>query len=522
MIQKSTFLSALIPLCALPIGVKAQKTPTYKNVVFIVADDLTNKTLGCSGNKQIRTPNIDRLAASGTRFTNMFCNSPISSASRQSLLTGKYPTATGVSLLFTPFNDATNETIAEHLQKQGFATGLFGKTHFNSFIWGELYQQQPKFGFDTLVESNQHKEWLKKQLSKPLPEGMTFYKHIDPVKSAAGFWNAGTLPFPQYDAESEGTYTANRAIEYIEQNKDKRFCVWLAFHQPHAPFYFPIEFAGRYKDQDMVLPQGSPEDDRWVPELFRNLTDDERRGIIASYYTSVEYLDKNVGLVLDALKKQGLDENTLVVFISDNGYLLHDHKRFEKHTMWDYSARVPLIISGKGLPQQKVTDAITEGVDVVPTVCDLLRVPAIKQAQGVSFKEVLTGTKTDYKPYAYSVFLEDNLLMISSKEWKYVFMTGKRDLGLEYATGFGAPGISQFLYNRTTNPDETRNVIDLPENKVIKEQLQQELLSWFLRTHPDAKNIPDNLSIEGKLVWFAEPRDVGDEHGGKPLRTFKN
>lgn len=512
----------ILPLLAFSYSNAEATLPEFKNAVFIISDDHTYKTLGCYGNQQIHTPNLDKLAENGTRFTNAFCNSPISSASRQSLLTGKYPTATGVSLLFTPFNDATNETIAEHLKKQGFATGLFGKTHFNSFIWGELYQQQPKFGFDTLIESYQYKEWLKSQPQKPLPEGMDFYKHINPEIDAAGFWNANNLPFPVYDDLSEGTFIANKAIEFMAQNKDKRFCAWIAFHQPHAPFYYPVEFAGRHQAEDMILPACSQEDDRWIPAIFRNLTDEQRKGIIASYYNSTEYMDKNVGLVLDALKNQGLDKTTLIIYISDNGYLLYDHQRFEKHTMWDYSVKVPLIIGGEGLPQKKIVDAIAEGVDVVPTVCDLLRVPVMKQAQGVSFKEVLTGEKTDYKPYAYSVFLEDNLLMISSKEWKYVFMTGKRDLGLEYATGFGAPGISQFLYNHTTDPNETRNVINLPENKATKERLQQELLSWFLRTHPDTKNMPDNLSIEGKLVWFAEPRDVGDEPGGKPLRTFSN
>lgn len=522
MIQKSSLLASLIPLCALPIALIAQKKPTYKNVVFIVSDDHTYKTLGCYGNTKIKTPNIDHLAENGTRFTNAFCNSPISSVSRQSMLTGKYPAATGVNLLFTPFNDATNETIAEHLKEQGFTTGLFGKTHFNSFIWGEMYEKQPKFGFDTLIEGHHYKEWLKEQQQPPFPEDMEFYSHISPEADAAGFWNARNLPAPVYDAVSEGTFTAKSAIEFIEQNKDKRFCAWIAFHQPHAPFYYPVEYAGRYQAKDMLLPTGSPEDDRWVPAIFRNFTDDQRRGIMAAYYTSVEYMDKNVGLVLDALEKNNLDKNTLIIYISDNGYLLNDHKRIEKHTMWDYSVKVPLVISGNGLPKGKTSEALTEAVDLAPTACQLLGVPSMPEAQGTSFGEVLTGKMLDYKPYAYSVFIEDNLLMISSKEWKYVFTTGKRDLGLEYATGYGAAGISQMLYHLTTDPGETTNLAAKPETSAILQTLQQELINWCQRTWPDAANLPANLTTVGKLMWFAEPRDVGAEFGGKPLRVSSN
>jgi arylsulfatase A-like enzyme len=492
----------------------------YDNVVVIISDDHAPHTLGSYGNDVIRTPNLDRLSAQGVQYNNMYCNAPICSASRQSMLTGKYPTATGVTLLFTPFNPENNTTIGDHLQDQGFKTALFGKTHFNDWIWYPAWEEWPKYGFDTLVGGSQYNQWVKTMNPEPLPDNVEYYQRPQKDESFSHYWNTEYLPHKTRDEYSKGTFLANSAIDYIEKNKDDRFFVWLAFHQPHAPFFFPEEYRDSYDPAQLELPETSPEDDRWVPELFANYTDQEKKNIIASYYTSVEYMDKNIGLVMDALEENDLDENTLVVYVSDNGYLLYDHKRFEKHTMWKESVQVPLIWSGKNIPTSVQKDDIIEGVDLVPTIVDMLGLPPMEDVQGTSFKESVTGERSDLKPFAYSLFLEDNLAMVANKEWKYVFMTGKRDLGLEYATGFGAPGLSHFLYDIKNDPRETTNLAHNQEHESKMKEMQQEMLKWFKETHPDAANMPETLTMEGKLMWFCEPRDVGAEHGGTPLRII--
>jgi choline-sulfatase len=494
--------------------------PVFKNVVVIVSDDHAWHTLGCYGNEVIRTPNLDRLAREGVMFTNAYCNSPICSASRQSMLTGQYPQSTGVTLLFTPFQETGNPTIAHHLGEKGFNSKLIGKTHFNHWIWYPVWEEWPRYGFDSIMEGGVHRAWLETQERKPLPENILYYERANPVEDPAGFWNAGNRPHPVYDDESQGTFFARKAIEFMERNKDDRFFLWLAFNEPHAPFHYPVEYTGKYDPAEVPFPKGSPEDERWVPEIFRGLSEDERQGIIAAYYTCVEYMDKNIGLVINALNEMGIEENTLIIYVSDNGYLLNDHKRFEKHTMWSESVKVPLIISGNGLQKGIVSQAIIEGVDIVPTVIDLLGISPLEEAQGKSFKNLLTGDVADFKEYAYSVFLEDNMVMIANKEWKYVFMTGKRDLGLEYATGFGAPGLSHFLYNQVNDPMETTNLAYNPDYTVYREKLQQDLLKWFMETHPYRNELPSGLSTDGKLMWFAEPRDVGAEYGGRPLRII--
>src|SRR6056297_3303584 len=142
--------------------------------------------------------------------------------------------------------------------------------------------------------------------------------------------------------------------------------------------------------------------------------------------SSVEYMDDNIGRVLKGLKNLKLEKDTLVIYISDHGYLLYDHKRFEKHTMWEESVKAPVIV--QGFEKNKKTDALIEFIDVAPTICDAVGIKPAKSFQGKSFLPILTGEKSKGKDYVFSEFLEDNLAMIASQDWKYVFTTGKRDL----------------------------------------------------------------------------------------------
>ena len=142
-----TFFLAAILLFNISCSINSKKgsnnsNPDFKNIVFIVSDDHHPEVVGAAGNDIIRTPNIDRLASEGVFFTNAYSNSPICSASRQSMMTGKYPHSTGVNLLFSPFPDDGNITIAEFLREKGYKTALVGKTHFNNWVFSALYKDE--------------------------------------------------------------------------------------------------------------------------------------------------------------------------------------------------------------------------------------------------------------------------------------------------------------------------------------------------------------------------------------------
>lgn len=494
----------------------------YSNVVFIVSDDHHPDVMGAYGNEIIATPNLDKLASESLLFHNAYSNSPICSASRQSIMTGKYPHATGVNLLFTPFPDDGNITIAEILKEKGYKTALVGKNHFNSFVFQELYKEGklPDHGWDHLISDKEYKDHLRQNPPREIPSDIRTRESVEAYEGAAWTKNADMLPVPFYDEDSKGTYFAQWAADFINKNKKDPFCLWVAFKEPHAPFSFPVEYVGRYNPEDMPLPTGSAEDDRWVPLQFKNLTEQERRGIIASYYTSVEYMDKNVGIVLDALRDNGLEENTLVVFNGDQGYLLNEHKRFEKHTFWRESIKAPLMIKGKNLRQEEESDALVEFVDLVPTVIEALGFEAHPDFQGKSFLSLLSGEKNKAKDHVFAQYLQEDMAMVADKEWKYIFATGKYDLDIGYETGYGPAGIHHRLYNLKKDPEETKNLAYESAYAEKVNELQALMLQKFTDTHPDAALVPNELNRTGQLVWFCQPRDIGAHYKEEVIRYF--
>ncbi len=250
------------------------------------------------------------------------------------------------------------------------------------------------------------------------------------------------------------------------------------------------------------------------PRYFAICRKDDKRGVVAAYHNSVAYLDKNVGLVLEALRKAGLDENTLVIYLGDHGYLLGDHGRFEKHMMWEEAVRAPLIMrAGNLFAADQRTDALTEFIDLVPTVTELLGVPPFPSAQGRSTVPVLENPDTTLREYVFSEFLVDNKAMIRSAQWKYIFTSGKRDLGQGYATGFGPSGVQERLYDQQNDPSETTNVADRPENQAVLIEMRQKMLTLFRQTHPKADQLPTGLSEQEQLAWFCEPVEENPDYG---------
>ncbi len=489
-----TFGAALLP----SLISCAKEEIQFDNVVVLIGDDHAAHAVGCYDNEIIRTPNIDNMAYEGLRFEYAYANAPLCSASRQSILTGRYPHAAGVTLLRTPFPEE-QVTIAEHLQANGFATALIGKAHFNNNL---------SHGFQYRVDSGDYREWLEENPPKPPPDDIETRPPWRPFRDPARIWlNADMRPSEHYDEDSEGTYYARKAIDFIKKNRENRFCMFVGFHEPHSPFNFPIEYAGKYDPDQMPLPEGSPEDDRWIPLVFKDLSEDERRGIIASYYTSVEYLDKIVGLIVDAIAESGLSDNTLVIYIGDQGYLLGHHKRFEKHMMWEQAIRSPLVLYGgsKLGNGQQVFRELTEFIDLTPSILDMLKLQGMETVQGKSFFPLINGETGHHKDIVFSEFLVDNKAMVRNDTWKYIFTSGKRDLGQGYETGNPAPGITHRLYNLEDDPQEHRDVSSKAENQEILITMQDEMLNIFRETHPDANKLPEGLSREEQLVWFCVP-----------------
>ncbi len=497
-------LSSLILICwvAAPAVLSTQGTPppAVRNVVVIMGDDHADYAIGAYGNRIIRTPNLNRLAADGVRFDRAYSNSPVCTPSRQSIITGLMPQAAGVSLLSTPLSPE-KITIGDHVKRFGLRTGAVGKMHF--------IDEEQTHGFDYRVRSSDYQAHLKRHTPRPPPPDMAVRPPWRPFKDPARIWlNADRLPVGAYEADAEGTWFVGRAAEFLRTNRHDRFLLFVSFNEPHSPFEFPIEYTGRYDPADMPLPQAGTEDARWMPAVFKDLTEEDKRGIISAYYTSVEYLDRNVGRVLDELRRLDLLDSTLVIYTSDHGYLLGHHGRFEKHMMWEEAVRTPLIVShAPRFGRQRATTALAELVDVAPTILELLHLPPLPGAQGRSLLSLLDGQTDRHRDYVFSVYYPDNKAMIRTDRWKYIFSSGKRDLW-SYETGRGAPGRHERLYDLVEDPRESHDLSARPEHADLLRGLAHTMLEKFRETDPRAPRLPGELSVHQQLEWFLEPPEL--------------
>ncbi len=481
---------------------QAVSTGPQPNLLYILADDHAGYVLGCDGNRLARTPNLDRLASEGTRFAAHYCNSPVCTPSRQSFLTGQMPHMAGVTRLPTPLAE-DKPTLARQLKQAGYTTAVFGKMHFNVPAKPGLH------GFDIpRTEQELTREWNQTVRPRPVPEGLATKPPWHPFKDPARVWlNSDKLPYPRYERDMRSLYQLKLAEQFMEAHRDKPFAMWLSFMEPHSPYDFPIEDRARFDPARFDVPRVGPEDGPQVPLIFRDLTDAQKRGIIASYYTSVEYVDRNVGRALDALRRLGLERDTLVVYHADHGYSLGQHGRFEKHCGYDPALRVPLVMRLPGKIRQGVVKDMTEHIDVPATLVDVLGIERLPVQHGQSLKPYLEGRRMDgVRSWIFSEYLENEEAYVRTERWKLIFCSGKRKRTDGYETDNPTPGRYVRLFDLEKDPGEFTDVG--ASNRATVEKLEGLMLGRFRTTHPDALHEPQRLSVEESLEWYVRPRDV--------------
>lgn len=493
-------LGMFVTATVLTTGSAYGETPKRPNVLWICADDHAAYVCGAYGNKIVRTPNLDRLAAEGVRFDRAYCNAPVCTPSRQSFLTGRYPRSIGVTLLQTALPEG-QQTLATLLRDAGYETAAIGKMHFNSNL---------KHGFERRVDLGQHAQQLKKHPPQPLPPDLKIQPPWRPFRDPARIWlNSECLPFGARDEDMAGTYFARQAAQHLQQRRDKPFFLMVSFYEPHSPFRFPIEYRQKYRPESFVVPKIGPEDDAQIPAIFRNLIDREKQGIIAAYYTSTEFMDKNVGLVLDALKQSGHGDDTLVIYTGDHGYMLGQHGRFEKHCCYEPAVRAPLLARWpKHIESGQSTKALVEFIDIAPTILDFCHVPVPPSLQGKSLTPLLRGEVKRHRDRVVAEYSENEEAMIRTERWKFIYGTGKRERQDGYATGRPLPGRTIRLYDEDNDPDEMTNLADKPEHARLVADFTAELAQHMKRTARQPELIPKEGDVHAVLQFCLQPRDV--------------
>jgi choline-sulfatase len=462
------------------------------NVLWIVADDHAPYVTGTYGNRVVRTPRLDRLASEGIRFDNAYCCSPVCTAARQAFLTGRYPRSIGVTQLASVLPDS-QRTLAHELADTGYETAAFGKMHFNSPL---------KHGFERRLDIEEFNAMRKQAGRKPLPADVKVQPPWRPFKDPAPVWlNSACLPFDYNEDDTSAVWFAGQAERFMREPLEKPFFLVASFYEPHSPYNFPVEYRGRHAPGDFSAPRVSQDDAGQVPLVFKDMTDAQKCGSIAAYYTSAEFLDRSVGRVLDALEKSGQADNTLVVYLADHGYLLGQHGRFEKHSGFDPAIRVPLIMRLPGtIRPGSHSTAMVQSNDLAPTILELCGLKAPGRMQGNSFRKVLGDPATEHRDHVVIEYSENAEAYIRTDRWKFIYCAGNRARKDGYVTSDPTPGRTVRLYDLHADPDEMTNLAGKPEHA--------DRIAAFTEQLTEHLRVTARVGSNGSLDQLLQPADV--------------
>ena len=441
---KYAFLALFIILffCQFSRGQQKKINNTNRpNIIFILTDDQRWDMLGIAGNPIIATPNIDNIAKKGVRFTHTFVTTPICAASRASILTGLFERTHDFTFNKPPLQKAYMDISYPYLLKNaGYRTGFVGK-----------FGVKLATSIDSIFSSKN-------------VNGFPYWKEVGGKK--------------KYLTDLQG----DQAIQFIQGSvQQEPFCLSLSFSAPHADddskeqYFWPASLDTMYASVKMPIPatarkefydslpdflKGTMSRERWH---WRFDTPDKFQQMVKGYYRMITAVDQTVGRITDELNKLGIADNTIIIFMGDNGYYLGDRGYADKWLMHDVSIRVPLIIYDprKSATSKKVFDQMVLNIDVAPTILSLAGIPIPKQMHGKSLLPLINGS---VKKWYDTIFCEHLMIepkipnseCIRTRQWKFI----RYPHHPEYIE----------LYNLIKDPLEEHN---LANQKIYKEIINQ-------------------------------------------------
>ena len=465
------------------------------NLVIIFSDQHSKHMLGCYGNPAVRTPNLDRLADEGTCFDSAYTNCPVCVPARAAMAIGDYGSRHGYWDNAYAY-DGKTKSWGGRLAEEGFSVTTIGKLHFK----GDM----PETGFgDQRIplhikdgKGDVYGEIRDRQITRPQ------------FRTALLDARAGESDYTRYDRE-----VARRAAEFLKNEgaaSKKPFALQVGFVSPHFPLIAPQEYVDLYPDPEALPMPVEFEREKWphhpVLDDYRryccqeDLPDEVKRNAIRIYYGLCSFLDAQVGVVLDALRETGLEENTRVLYCTDHGDTMGEHGLFFKSTMYEGSAGIPMIFKGPGIKKGARNATGVSLVDIYPTVLTCLGVPLSsedKALPGRSLLEFADG-REERERAVYSEYLGFGCytgeFMIRKGRYKYVYYVGERPQ----------------LFDLEADPDECR---DLAANAAYKEALLQ--MERELRSVVD----PEKTEAGAKKAQ----KELLERYGGQEefLKTFR-
>lgn len=439
-------------------GAIAESRP---NVLFIAIDDL-NTRLGCYGFEQLHSPNIDRLASEGVRFDRAYCQFPSCGPSRTSVLTGLRPSETGMLHNRMSFRELAPDAVT--------LPQLFRQNGYHVARVGKIFHQRVPLDIGA-SGSDDPGSW--DEVVNPIGRDradenlMTIYTPQLGIADTMGYLKADGADIEQTDGK-----VATESIRLLEKRGDSPFFLAVGFYRPHIPYIAPKTYFDLYDIEETRLPR-LPDDYRdTVPAAALSSTPDwpnfhtterEARECILAYEACVTFVDAQVGRVLEAVDRLGLRDNTIVVLWGDHGYHLGEHGLWRKNSLYEESARAPLIFRVPGLePNQSDCLRLVEFVDIYPTIADLAGVGMPEGLSGVSLRPLLEDPQGEWNRPAFTqtLFLGAPGYSIRTDRWRYTEWGDESEHGVE-------------LYDHDSDPDEMNNLGDTKGHAKIRERLSQ-------------------------------------------------
>lgn len=474
----------------------AQPARPRPNILFLMTDQHRFDCIGANGNRLIRTPNLDRLAARSANFQNAFVQAPVCVPSRVSFFTGRYPHSHRNRVNYTPA-DEREIFLQRMLKDAGYQTGSAGKLHYHPptseharstgfdrvFLDDGVAKTDPYSGYVKWREANDPQAHLPYNATVTDPGGG------NPFRGVIGYRYTPTA------------WVGERTVDLLKEftAAGRPFFLFSSFFKPHAPYTVPEPYHAMFDGIEIPLPkQVTLEYIQSLPlpvqkQILRGApqyTMDRTRlqWIYRSYYGAVAMADYEIGRILDTLEASGQAENTIIVFSTDHGDQLLEHGLEGKNVFFESSVHIPLMISYPGAVRPRRHQELVETVDVVPTLLELAGLAVPERVQGRSLAPLMTG-----RPYqARETVFAENIIpeVITSGRLKYEYAPGAGVGGILHPDAKMArtgrwklnyyPGRDGELYDLREDPGEWRNLYRNPAHREIRERLQTSLLDWMI------------------------------------------
>ena len=449
-----------------------------------MTDQQRADSLGCAGHPQVRTPNIDRLAAEGTRFAQATTASPICMPARASFATGIYPHNHGIWRNTGELRE-DDETFFQHLRRAGYFTAAIGKSHYyDPRKDGRHVRDREGWmrsrGFDFVHETTGAQATIHME------------SHVTDHWKSKGVWEAlaadyrrrelpGELildPSPVRDDDYIDSYVGAQAERFVQTyDRSAPLCLFVGFPGPHEPFDAPVPYATMYRPEDTPPPIPAPTEQENLPERIRrmwaferwpSITLDRTPEVRASYYGKITLIDHWVGRILRALERRGILDDTLVLFLADHGEMLGDHGRLKKSTFHESNIRIPLILRWPGhVRAHTVAGTLAEIVDLFPTVLEAAECPPAR-CFGRSLWPVLADADAPFRDFQLAeVDYGGRQFMVRSSRYKLAIDSSSH---------------AYMLYDLAHDRDEQRNLAVEPTARSAKIELRRALANRLAET----------------------------------------